>query len=73
MITATPTVLHVPLSRHWRSTEDDDFYSCGIPAQHEEAESLDTNPRERILANFRVLARTNVFLRGLPARSASGD
>jgi hypothetical protein len=73
MVTSGPPVLDVPSSRHWHSTERDDFYSWGIPAQNEETESLNPNPRERILANFRVLARTNVILRGLPEHAASGD
>jgi len=72
METEAPTVLSVLSQRHRRAADDEDFYSQGDPLQIEEPLGLNAHPRERILANFRVLARTNVFLRAVAAQSASG-
>ena len=72
METEAPTVLNVPSWRDWRAADDDEYYPRGIRAQAADSPSLDAQPRERILANFRVLARTNVFLRAVAAQSASG-
>jgi hypothetical protein len=73
METEAPTVLSVPSCRDWRAADDDEYYASGIRAQAEDSPSMAAYPRERILANFRVLARTNVFLRAVAAQSAGSD
>jgi hypothetical protein len=52
---------------------DDDFSASGAPAESDEPLEMDPDAREPILANFRVLARTNFILRAVAARSASDD
>jgi len=73
MVKEVSPVLGSPSWRHWRATEEDESHSRESGSQTEESRSLHSNPRERILANFRVLARTNVILRTEPARAATGD
>ena len=73
MVTEAPTVLRLPSWRPWRATDNDDFPVSGTLTESEQPLELDPDPRERILANFRVLARTNVLLRTVPARAATGD
>ena len=73
MVTEAPTVLSEPSWRPWRATDDDDFSACGATAGRADLLELAPDPREPILANFRVLARTNSILRAVAAQAASGD
>jgi hypothetical protein len=44
--------------------EENEYYTDPITLTAETGEGAQSSPRERILANFRVLARTNLVLRG---------
>ena len=62
----TPVVTEVspnldrPPARNWRVREQSDLFSYAALAPGDEG---DDNAREKIFANFRVLARTNLVLR----------